>query len=208
MSDNGQDTKIIELPSTITVRELAQAIDSSPIEVIKNLMANGVMANINQQIDFDTAAIVAAEMGYEVRLESIEELDEESAGEIPLWRRIIADENPEDLEIRPPVVTILGHVDHGKTTLLDAIRDTDVAGGEAGGITQHIAAYQVAHDGRTITFLDTPGHASFTAMRARGAQGADIVVLVVAADDEVMPQTREAAAHAKAANVPIVVALK
>lgn len=207
MSDNGQDTKIIELPSTITVRELAQAIDSSPIEVIKNLMANGVMANINQQIDFDTAAIVAAEMGYEVKLESIEELDEESAGEIPLWRRIIADENPEDLEIRPPVVTILGHVDHGKTTLLDAIRDTDVAGGEAGGITQHIAAYQVAHDGRTITFLDTPGHASFTAMRARGAQGADIVVLVVAADDGVMPQTREAAAHAKAANVPIVVAL-
>jgi translation initiation factor IF-2 len=207
MSDNGKDTKTIELPSTITVRDLAQAIDSSPIEVIKNLMANGVMANINQQVDFDTAAIVAAEMGYDVRLESIEEPDEEDTGEIPLWRRIIADEDPEDLEIRPPVVTILGHVDHGKTTLLDAIRDTDVAGGEAGGITQHIAAYQVAHDGRTITFLDTPGHASFTAMRARGAQGADIVVLVVAADDGVMPQTREAAAHAKAANVPIVVAL-
>jgi len=207
MSDNVKVTKTIELPSTITVRELAQAIDSSPIEVIKNLMANGVMANINQQIDFDTAAIVASEMGYDVKLESIEELDEEDAGEIPLWRRIIADENPEDLEIRPPVVTILGHVDHGKTTLLDAIRDTDVAGGEAGGITQHIAAYQVAHDGRTITFLDTPGHASFTSMRARGAQGADIVVLVVAADDGVMPQTREAAAHAKAANVPIVVAL-
>ena len=207
MSEFEQNTKTIELPSTITVRELAAALDSSPIEVIKNLMANGVMANINQQIDFDTAAIVAAEMGYDVKLESIEDLDEEDTGEIPLWRRIIADEDPDDLQNRPPVVTILGHVDHGKTTLLDAIRNTDVAGGEAGGITQHIGAYQVAHNGRMITFLDTPGHASFTAMRARGAQGADIVVLVVAADDGVMPQTREAAAHAKAANVPILVAL-
>jgi translation initiation factor IF-2 len=200
-------TKTIEIPTSITVRELAQNIHSSPIDVIKTLMANGVMANINQQIDFDTAAIVAAEMGYEAVLETQELTQEENTSEIPLWRRLIADEDPSRLISRPPVVTILGHVDHGKTTLLDAIRDTNVAGGEVGGITQHIGAYQVEHNGRTITFLDTPGHAAFTAMRARGAQGADIVVLVVAADDGVMPQTREAAAHAKAAHVPILVAM-
>jgi translation initiation factor IF-2 len=207
MSDNGHSIKTIELPANITVRELAQIIQSSPIEVIKTLMANGVMANINQQIDFDTAAIVASEMGYEATLETPEVESKEEEGEIPLWRRLIADESPDKLVIRPAVVTILGHVDHGKTTLLDAIRHTDVAAGEVGGITQHIGAYQVEHNGRTITFLDTPGHAAFTAMRARGAQGADIVVLVVAADDGVMPQTREAANHARAAHVPIVVAL-
>lgn len=207
MSENGHKAKTIELPATITVRDLARTIGSSPIEVIKNLMANGVMANINQQIDFDTAAIVAAEMGYDVTLETPEQIAEEDKGEIPLWRRVIADENPNDLVNRPPVVTILGHVDHGKTTLLDAIRHTNVAEGEAGGITQHIGAYQIEHNGRPITFLDTPGHAAFTAMRARGAQGADIVVLVVAADDGVMPQTKEATAHAKAAKVPIIVAM-
>jgi translation initiation factor IF-2 len=207
MSDNGHNEKTIELPASITVRELAQSIQSSPIEVIKTLMANGVMANINQQIDFDTAAIVAAEMGYEATLEATELNTEEDQGEIPLWRRVIATEPADMLIGRPPVVTILGHVDHGKTTLLDAIRHTNVAGGEVGGITQHIGAYQVEHDGRLVTFLDTPGHAAFTAMRARGAQGADVVVLVVAADDGVMPQTREAAAHAKAAQVPIVVAM-
>jgi translation initiation factor IF-2 len=207
MSENGRNSKNIELPATITVRELAQEIEASPIEVIKTLMANGVMANINQQVDFDTAAIVAAEMGYEATLETPEVESEEEQGEIPLWRQLIADENPKDLVNRPPVVTILGHVDHGKTTLLDAVRHTNVAEGEAGGITQHIGAYQVEHNGRTITFLDTPGHAAFTAMRARGAQGADVVILVVAADDGVMPQTREAAAHAKAAHVPILVAM-
>ena len=207
MSDNGHNMKNIELPPIITVRELARAIQSSPIEVIKNLMQNGVMANINQQIDFDTAAVVAAEMGYEATLETQEVEAIEDTSEIPLWRRMIANENPKDLSKRPPVVTILGHVDHGKTTLLDAIRHTNVAEGEAGGITQHIGAYQAEHNGRLITFLDTPGHAAFTAMRARGAQGADIVVLVVAADDGVMPQTKEAAAHAKAAKVPIIVAM-
>jgi translation initiation factor IF-2 len=205
MGENTQMT--IELPAMITVRELAEVIKVSPIEIIKILMNNGVMANINQPIDFDTAAIVASERGYDAVPIAPELSQEEDVGEIPLWRRLIANEPAEKLKPRAPVVTILGHVDHGKTTLLDAIRNTSVAAGEAGGITQHIGAYQVVHNTRLITFLDTPGHAAFTAMRARGAQGADIVVLVVAADDGVMPQTREAVAHAKAAKVPIVVAL-
>ena len=206
MSENGQETKIIELPVSITVRDLAQTLDASPIEVIKTLMANGMMANINQEIDFDTAAIVSAEMGYEA-LPIHEEVEEQEEAEVPLWRKKLEEEDEGQLVNRPPVVAILGHVDHGKTSLLDAIRQTSVQAGEAGGITQHIGAYQIVHEGKTITFLDTPGHAAFTAMRARGAQGADIVVLVVAADDGVMPQTEEAIAHARAAQVSMIVAL-
>jgi translation initiation factor IF-2 len=206
MSESGR--KVLEVPSTLTVRDLADRMSISPIEIIKKLMANGVMANINQQIDFDTAAIVMEEFGFEARpLEApAPEAGEEQASTSG-WRRLISDEDPSSLVTRPPVVAILGHVDHGKTSLLDAIRKTNVAEGEAGGITQHIGAYQVRHKDRLITFLDTPGHAAFTAMRARGAQGADIAILVVAADDGVMPQTREALAHIKAARVPVLVAL-
>jgi len=204
MSNNGNK---LELPASITIRDLALMIGKSPIEIIKKLMTNGVMATINQSVDFDTAAIVVTEYGFDAVSIAVEEETKEEAGTVPVWRQMIAGEDVSKLKPRAPVVTILGHVDHGKTSLLDVIRETEVAAGEAGGITQHIAAYQVERKGRLITFLDTPGHAAFTQMRARGAQGADIVVLVIAADDGVMPQTREAIAHAKAARVPIMVAL-
>jgi translation initiation factor IF-2 len=197
----------IEIPEFITVRELSDALGASAIDVIKELMNLGVMATINQQLDFETAAVVAEELGFAAHLPMVAEPEVEEEETQPLMAQILADEAPEDLEPRPPVVTMLGHVDHGKTSLLDVIRDTSVQESEVGGITQHTGAYQVEHEGSTITFLDTPGHEAFTAMRARGAQGADIAILVIAADDGVMPQTREALSHIRAAHVPMIIAL-
>jgi translation initiation factor IF-2 len=189
--------RVIEMGETITVADLASQLQVKAGEVIRKLVNMGQMVTVNQSIDMDTAMILASEYGYEVRNISFKEeavLDQST-------------DAPDDLVSRPPVVTIMGHVDHGKTTLLDSIRSANVAGGEAGGITQHIGAYTVTRNGQDITFIDTPGHEAFTSMRARGANVTDIVILVVAADDAVMPQTREALSHAKAAGVPIIVAV-
>ena len=190
---------VVRIPDEITVGELASRMKKTAAEVIKQLIKLGVMAAVNQTVDYDTAALVTMELGCKVEREVVVTIEE---------RLIDAHEDaPEDLQPRSPVVVVMGHVDHGKTSLLDAIRKTNVVEGEAGGITQHIGAYQVEINGQNITFLDTPGHAAFTAMRERGAMCTDIAILVVAADDGIMPQTVEAINHAKAANIPIVVAI-
>ena len=183
----------------MTVQELAKKLHREPSEIIKKLFMLGVMATINQTLDKDAIELIAAEYGVEV--------EEEIRVDLTDLESLVTEDAAEDLVERPSVVTIMGHVDHGKTTLLDSIRKTKVTEGEAGGITQHIGAYQVKVNDKKITFLDTPGHAAFTTMRARGAQVTDITILVVAADDGVMPQTVEAINHAKAAEVPIIVAV-
>jgi translation initiation factor IF-2 len=202
VEEEEDETDYVGVNEGITIRELADAMDISANNIIKEMMQLGIMTNVNYSLDEDEIEILKHELGLEVKL--TDEVEEEEDTELQLEEIV---DRPEDLEPRPPIVTVMGHVDHGKTTLLDHIRRARVAEGEAGGITQHIGAYQAEYNNNKITFIDTPGHEAFSAMRARGAQLTDIVILVVAADDGIMPQTVEAINHAQAAGIPIIVAI-